>query len=437
MIRTRKTTTEDNANVRGRLKDINDKRPSGGNTGSNSISSGGSKKKVFPVQRIIFVSVGIICVFYLLTGMKNKNENNSMSNTNNNMRGRPGVPVGATSRVGFNPAVGDHQRSRRISSLSQVGGAGGGFNLEDIKSKKLNSAGAAARAHARARAAAGANKPDDDDDDDDDDDTVTGHRIFMAKHYLRRQQRDDDDNANSRSSRSSKTSSNSTRYAIKRLRSIIINNDDPYILMQGMVDMATETRILCTLPTHPNIIKLRAVGGGNSSSDKSSASSSSSSLSSSLSAAATATVMITPFHEDYFIVLDKLYCTLQEKWLYWKKMEQSIEKKRRNRKRMREVLDFCSKPRLLFTNNKRNEYTISSHQKQQYQQYEQQQQVLYSERINACCDIASAISHLHKHNIIHRDIKPQNIGYNIRGDIVLFDFGLSREIPTTTTTTTK
>mmetsp|Transcript_62697 Transcript_62697/g.70978 ORF Transcript_62697/g.70978 Transcript_62697/m.70978 type:complete len:348 (+) Transcript_62697:100-1143(+) len=183
MIRTRKTTTEDNANVRGRLKDINDKRPSGGNTGSNSISSGGSKKKVFPVQRIIFVSVGIICVFYLLTGMKNKNENNSMSNANNNMRGRPGV--GTRSRVGFNPAVGDHQRSRRISSLSQVGGAGGGFNLEDIKSKKLNSAGAAARAHARARAAAGANKPDDDDDDDDD--------VDKAGSFLDKKADDDND----------------------------------------------------------------------------------------------------------------------------------------------------------------------------------------------------------------------------------------------------
>jgi len=168
MIRTRKTTTEDNANVRGRLKDINDKRPSGGNTGSNSISSGGSKKKVFPVQRIIFVSVGIICVFYLLTGMKNKNENNSMSNANNNMRGRPGV--GTRSRVGFNPAVGDHQRSRRHSSLSQVGGSGSGFNLEDMKSKRLESTIAAARAHAHAHAhaGAGANKPDDDDDDDDD-----------------------------------------------------------------------------------------------------------------------------------------------------------------------------------------------------------------------------------------------------------------------------
>lgn len=31
-------------------------------------------------------------------------------------------------------------------------------------------------------------------------------------------------------------------------------------------------------------------------------------------------------------------------------------------------------------------------------------------------------------SILHRDIKPQNIGFDIRGDVKLFDFGLSKEL---------
>ena len=31
-------------------------------------------------------------------------------------------------------------------------------------------------------------------------------------------------------------------------------------------------------------------------------------------------------------------------------------------------------------------------------------------------------------SIIYRDIKPNNIGFDVRGDLKLFDFGLSREL---------
>ncbi len=31
-------------------------------------------------------------------------------------------------------------------------------------------------------------------------------------------------------------------------------------------------------------------------------------------------------------------------------------------------------------------------------------------------------------SILHRDIKPQNIGFDIRGDVKIFDFGLSKEL---------
>lgn len=32
-------------------------------------------------------------------------------------------------------------------------------------------------------------------------------------------------------------------------------------------------------------------------------------------------------------------------------------------------------------------------------------------------------------SIIYRDLKPDNIGFDVRGDVKLFDFGLSRELP--------
>ena len=38
------------------------------------------------------------------------------------------------------------------------------------------------------------------------------------------------------------------------------------------------------------------------------------------------------------------------------------------------------------------------------------------------------VSLQHVNQIIHRDIKPDNIGFDIRGDIRLFDFGMAREL---------
>jgi len=48
------------------------------------------------------------------------------------------------------------------------------------------------------------------------------------------------------------------------------------------------------------------------------------------------------------------------------------------------------------------------------------------ERLHIALQIAAAMKYLHSHSIMFRDLKPANIGFDVRGDVKLFDFGLAR-----------
>ena len=43
--------------------------------------------------------------------------------------------------------------------------------------------------------------------------------------------------------------------------------------------------------------------------------------------------------------------------------------------------------------------------------------------------IASALEYLHSHRLVYRDLKPQNLGVDTKGNIRLFDFGLCKQLP--------
>merc|ERR1712134_177512 len=55
---------------------------------------------------------------------------------------------------------------------------------------------------------------------------------------------------------------------------------------------------------------------------------------------------------------------------------------------------------------------------------------LLAERLDVAQQLADAIAYLHSQNVLHRDLKPDNIGFDIHGDLKVFDFDITRVCPT-------
>mmetsp|Transcript_15621 Transcript_15621/g.18151 ORF Transcript_15621/g.18151 Transcript_15621/m.18151 type:complete len:434 (-) Transcript_15621:111-1412(-) len=174
-------------------------------------------------------------------------------------------------------------------------------------------------------------------------------------------------------------SSGHTQFALKKFNSEIATSSRRNSLLRrsseetiqeviaGITDLAMEAKFLANIQQHPHIIRIRAVSD-------------------------------IPYGRQFFIVLDKIIETLEQRIDSWKKPSFNLKGSEPS----------CITKMWDFTNRRRD--------------------IALANRLDIARKICSALGHIHSHNCIYRDLKPDNIGFNYNGTLKLFDLGLVREM---------
>ena len=158
-----------------------------------------------------------------------------------------------------------------------------------------------------------------------------------------------------------------SRYVIKMLRK------DSDFNASALADLRSEAEILRSVD-HPSIVKLRGVA---------------------LIDDTLTNSQCSERNGLYFLLLDKVSQTLDERIEAWKKSNERL-----------------SHPALKALVDKRGV----------------KRRHLFVERLQVAVDIADTMEYLHLQNIVHGDLEPGNIGFDCRGNVKVFDFNLARKV---------
>ena len=160
------------------------------------------------------------------------------------------------------------------------------------------------------------------------------------------------------------------RYSLKHLRRGLTK--EPERFERAAIDLVLEAQLLLAMD-HPNIVSLRGWSAEGPEGYKDGR------------------------HTGFFIIIDRLPETLEDRIFAWRASSRKYKNRLKlpwGRKKYCSKLDF-----------------------------------VICERLQVAHDIAAAIEYMHDRRIINRDLKASNIGFDIHGEVKLFDFGLSRLLP--------
>lgn len=175
---------------------------------------------------------------------------------------------------------------------------------------------------------------------------------------------------------------NKASYAVKHLRPVLLEKYNVEKYIQAATDLAMEAEFLNSL-SDPNIIKLRGISfagpGGFSHGPK-----------------------------GYFIILDRLDETLTDRIKRWKKQKNGpflVGNVRELGRKAAELGRKALTASMLGSETSTVRLTRSN----------SATNVVLEDQLDVGLQLSSALAYLHEKNIIFRDLKPANVGFDVRG----------------------